>query len=182
MGRNGGEDMSNDGFWDHKAGLYALADAIGIDLVCEPYSFSGSSKRKIDIFEGYSPTVCPTIEKSVISRSAGVVAAQGQLWGNLGFVITVEDKNNLVSFFLYDRSKTPDNKYCAPLSAQEGWSRKRLYYWLEKSVKAVYYRDILEQDWQLHPSGPKKIAIYNDMRDKGHTAREAYMNMWGGLL
>lgn len=160
--------------------LFALADALGMDLQCDPQydTINGTTKRLIELFEGYSPTICPTIEMGRVCQSAGVVAAQGQLWGNLGFVMTVEYTNHLVSLFLYDRSKAPDEK---PLD-NTGWSRRRLYRWLEDSVKAVYYRSVFDDEWYKLDKGPAKIRQYNEARKNQQTAKSAYDLVWGGTL
>lgn len=165
-----------------KPRLFAVADALGMDLKYnrEHSEIHGTTKRKVELFEGYSPTICPTIESSIVCSSAKVVAAQGQIFGNLGFVITCEAYGDLVSLFLYDRSKTPENVDCTPFQ-QWGWSRKRLYFWLEKSVKAVYFRSMFDDEWKRHPCGPKQIAEYNRARDNGAKAKDAYELVWGGV-
>lgn len=172
------EGMSN-GFTDTQTLLYALADLVGMNLLTEKYEIHGSAKRKIDLFEGFSPTICPTVESSCLSASSGVVAIQGQLWGNLGFVATVEDYRNLVTFFLYDRSKAPENKNCTPFQ-ETGWSRKRLYYWLEKSVKGIYARSMF--DTVFTEVNPSRIAKYNEARDKNTPARDAWELVWGDVV
>jgi hypothetical protein len=155
--------------------LFALADALGMDLkVDKEYAtINGTTKRKVDLFEGYSPTICPTIELGRICTSSRVMFSQGQIFGNLGFVCTVEAYGDLVTFMLYDRSKVegdPQN--------DAGWSRRKLYKWLGDAVKAVYYRSMFDDEWRLLDKGPARIREYNEARAKQMSAKEAYDIVW----
>lgn len=157
--------------------LYALADALGIEFhVTNGKKLSGTVKRTLDLFEGYSPTVCVDIERSLISYSWGVVIAQLQLWANLGVVATAESRTGLVTLFIVNRKELDDI-----MLFDESWSRRRLYEYLQHACKAVYYRRLYETEWSKLENGPQKLRDYTTFRQQNMPSKEAYETVWGGI-
>lgn len=157
-----------------KTKLYALADALEMRLVYRDGKIDGQAKSDMELFAGYSPTIISSIEESLVDHTNSVVAVEGQIWGNLGFVCVVEDFANRISFFVIDRSKRPPT--VAPWG--HSWSRKELYAWLEYSCKAVYDRSVFDTEWELLENGPAKLKAYNRAREAGKKAKEAYELVW----
>lgn len=156
--------------------LYPLADALGMALhLSADGVINGSRKTKLDLFEGYCPTVITSIEQSLVDKNWDVIALSGHVWGNLGFVIVLE-KNHL-SFFIIDRSKLVDKQ----MLPSKFWSRKVIYGNIADATKAVYHRSVFDTEWSLLDKGPAKLREYNEMRNKtGGSARAAYDHVWGG--
>lgn len=161
---------------DIKHKLYALADALEIDLSLTETGFEGTTKRVLEIFEGYSPTIITSIEHSLIDSTNDVVGAAGQIWGNVGFVLVVEHIKSRISFFIYDRAKA--DKGMLPFQPDQ-WSRKQLYFWLKDCCKAIYHRSMFDIQWQRVNQGPLRLREYDEERQKGATAKEAYNLVWG---
>lgn len=157
--------------------LYALADALGIEFhVTNGKTLSGTVKRTLDLFEGYSPTVCVDIERSLISYRWEVVIAQLQLWANLGVVATVESRTGLVTLFIVNRKELGE-----AMLFDESWSRRRLYEYLQHACKAVYYRRLYETEWSKLENGPQKLRDYTTFRQQDMPSKEAYETVWGGI-
>lgn len=157
-----------------KPKLFALADALEMHIDIAGHKFTGTRKQVLELFNGYSPTIISSIENTLIDEINEVVAAQGQIWGNVGFVIVVERTRCKVSFFLYDRSKIP-----VGAAWDTNWSRKRLYHWLGGCCVAIYHRSMFDTVWQPLDKGKQRLAAYNQSRDDGVTARHAYEQVWG---
>ena len=156
-----------------KTKLFSLADALEMNLNARDGNITGTTKADIELFEGYSPTIISSIENSLMDYTNQVCAAEGQIWGNLGFVCVVEDTASRISFFVIDRSK---RMKMAPWGTS--WSRKLLYEWLEPCVKAVYDRSVFDTEWELLEGGPARIKKYNEARASGAKAKEAYELVW----
>jgi len=160
--------------------LFALADALDMDLAVDDWAITGARKAVYDLFEGYSPTVVSTITDSLIDESNRVVAVCLQVWGKLGLVMVNESNTQTLSLFVYDRVKVPSSRKCVPWAGF--WSRKMLYYWLEDSCKAIYHRSVYDTEWHKLENGTAKLKEYNASRDHDTlTAKEAYVVMWGEL-
>ena len=157
--------------------LFALADAMEIDLYVEDYAFTGSRKAVLELFEGYSPTIVSNIENSLYSQSSKIVAAQVHVFGNVGVIAVVEEQKHHVSLFVYDRSKAPKGE-----PWDYGWSRRVLYKWLGPCCKAVYHRSMFDKDWHRLEKGLAKLRTYNKQREnKEVSSREADACMWGDI-
>lgn len=159
---------------------YALADAIGTDFATGAQgsnSFAGSRKAVLELFEGYSPTVISGIDNSLYDPGNKVLAVDQHIFGNVGAITIVEGQQSTIHCFIYDRSKRPDNSNCT--AWDNFWSRKRLYFWLESSCKAIYHRSIFDTEWSELEDARNRLKDYNESRDKDKfTSREAYNNMW----
>jgi hypothetical protein len=119
------------------------------------------------------------IDRSLWDGVNYVVAADQHVFGNIGVVTVVEGQQNTIHCFVYDRSKRPENTNCRPwCESGRTWSRKDLYYWLEESVRAIYYRSLYDTRWTLLEQGRKKLEKYNRDRDNGKSAKESYQQMW----
>jgi hypothetical protein len=164
---------------NYKKLLYSLADAIETDLtITSDDHLVGSRTGVLDLFEGYSPVVVSGIKSSLYDTFNLVSAVDQQIFGNVYAVTVVELSKNSAHTFIYDASKTPENSNCTPWE-QNRWSRKRLYYWLEDSVTAIYHRKLHVCDWRKLHNGKKKLSQYNKARDHGFRAKEAYADLWG---
>ena len=158
--------------------LFAAADALDCDLVLKGMGFTGSRKAKLELFEGYSPTIISSVESSLVDEGNKVVAAQVHIFGNIGAVLVVEGQQSHLSLFIYDRSKTLDADDPA---LGKFWSRKDLYNWLGYSIKAIYQRSLFDTKWEQLDNGKQRLAQYNEARQEGtHTSREAYNLIFGG--
>lgn len=157
-----------------KTKLFSLADALEMRLVARDGEINGTVKMDIDLFQDYSPTIISSIEDSLIDYTNQVVAVEGQIWGNLGFVCIVEDTASRISFFVIDRSK----RYKKERAFTNTWSRKYTYEWLAKCCKAVYDRSVFDTEWELLEGGPKKLRDYTNARKDGAKAKEAYELVW----
>lgn len=161
--------------------LFALADAIETDLSTTGTAFTGSRKAVLELFEGYSPTVISSIERSLWDGLNKVVAADQHIFGNVGVVTVVEGQQSTVHCFVYDRSKRPENSNCLPWpNSGCQWSRKDLYFWLEDSCKAIYHRDLWSEEWKKLEGASAKLKLYNYDRDDGVGAKKAYNRLWEG--
>lgn len=164
---------------DMKPLVLALADAIETDFYTGAQgarSFEGSRKAVLELFEGYSPTVISGIDNSLYDPGNAVAAVDQHIFGNVGAITIVEGRQSTIHCFVYDRSKRPDNSNCTPWD--NFWSRKRLYFWLEDSCRAIYQRSIFDTEWKPLEGGRVQLRAYNEARDKGGSSREAYNAMW----
>ena len=160
--------------------MNALADSIATDFTpgaSGANALAGSRKAILELFEGYSPTIISSIDNSLLDPGNDVVAVDQHIFGNVGAVTIVEGRQSTVHCFVYDRSKRPDNTNCTPWD--NFWSRKRLYFWLEDSCKAIYHRSIFDTDWEQLPSASTRLKKYGRDRDNiNKNSRQAYNSMW----
>lgn len=170
---------------------YVIADVLGMDIVLSDETITGSCKRVMEVFEGYSPTVVSEITDSLVDDANGIYGACARIWGNLSVLVVNEQKTQRVTVFVYDRSKAPQHE--SPFGDGRYWSRKCCYAWLGSCCKHIYYRDVWDSEWSTLKAGATKLRKYNNMRKgtklrkyndigKGHSCstREAYTAMWGG--
>lgn len=156
--------------------LFSLADALEIDLqVTHLAELTGSSKKIMEVFEGYSPTVVTSVIDSLVDEHNGVIGVCVQIWGNLNVMCINDSRSQLLSLYVYDRSKIVKGSF--PFDTF--WSRQHTYKFLGSCVKGVYSRSIYDTVWAKLEKGPSALRIYNDMRQKGIDADTAYMAMWG---
>lgn len=159
--------------------LYSLADALEMDLSVDNLGvLQGTRKGVLELFQDYSPTLCSSVCWSCIDKPMGVVAADVHVWGKVGVTIVVEEKLDLISLFVTDRNKVTISKDNFPFDSGH-WSRRRLYEFVEPGLKAVYYRNLIETDWQQLENGVVRLRTYNQMRSKKLASREAFEYMWG---
>lgn len=158
-----------------EAVLYALADAVEINLVMNDKAFSGSRKAVMELFEGYSPTVISSIDEALMDENSETAAVRMQVFGNLGLVVVAENRTSTLSLFVIDRSKAPKE---AAFQKPKSWSRQELYLWLEVCTKAVYSRSLYDTVWAKLPNGIGKLKAYNEDRKAGVKAKEAHTRMW----
>lgn len=154
--------------------LYPIADALAINLVFEGVKVNGSRKAVYDVFEGYSPTVIASVIDSLVDGINDIVAVTVQIWGNLNVMCILDNRQAMISLFVFDRAKIPTD--LAPFG--QFWSRQNTYSWLEGSCKAIYSRPIHDTEWVKLEAGPKKLKDYNEARYKGERAKVAYEAMW----
>lgn len=156
--------------------LYSLADALEIDIARDgPCNLKGSRKSVMEVFEGYSPTVVSSVIDSIVDDAAGMVGVCVQVWGNLCVVCLNDRRAQIISLFVYDRTKATPDTY-----AFSGfWSREECYAFLGPCIKGIYWRSVYDTKWAKLEQGPTLLRLYNDMRKKGTDASTAYMAMWG---
>jgi len=161
--------------------LLSLADAIECDLTQHANErFTGGRKAILELFEGYSPDVVSSITNSLSDGTNHVVAADQHIFGNVGAVTVVEGQQSSIHVFVYDRSKRPDDGSEPWEKFGRTWSRRQLYKWLEPSTKAIYYRDLWQEDWKKLPDGKQRLSSYNYNRERDFGASVAYSEMWTG--
>lgn len=159
-----------------KSMLLALADALEINMKLVGLTeLEGSSKRVMEVFEGYSPTVVSTVLASLVDEHNGVMGVCIQIWGNLNVMCINDRRSQTLTLYVYDRSKVVKDSF--PFSTF--WSRLDTYKFLGPCVKGIYSRSVYDTVWKKLEQGPSRLRLYNDMRHKNTDADTAYMAMWG---
>ncbi len=160
--------------------IYSIADALEIDMRVD-YSQSTrgklSGKRNVvmEVFEGYSPTVVTEVLESQVYDVS--VVATVRIWGNLCLMIINDKYTQMLTLFVYDKSKAPKGK-----PFEKFWSRKHTYKWLDNSIKAIYSRSVFDTKWTKLESGTQRLSSYNYNRKHNISASAAYDEMWHGGL
>lgn len=159
--------------------LTAMADALEIDITPDgPCRIKGSRKAVMEVFEGYSPTVVSSVFDSIIDSSAGIIGVCIQVWGNLNIMCINDRHAQLLTLFVYDRTKV--TKESPPFGAF--WSRRHTYKWLEGCTKGIYSRSIYDTVWTKLESGTQRLSSYNYNRSHDISAGAACDEMWNGGL
>ncbi len=156
---------------NNKEFLFALADALDMDLKLKGFEICGTRKTQLDLFEGYSPNISTSIINSLTDFYNGVIGVHVQVWGNLNIILLLETRYNKIDLFVLDRSKLVDG---FPWTKNQ-WSREACYRFIESGLKAIYTRIIYDNEWTLVEDGPKRMRRYNLMRENGKSASEAHL-------
>jgi len=165
---------------EEKQMLYPLADALDMDFSLVADRLKGNRKTKMDLFEGYSPTIVSTIVRSLTHFSYGVTGILLQVWGNLHIAIINEDKTKQLTLFVLDRAAMKRVNPKTGLFEDNTWSRGDLYRLMEPGLKAVYYRSSYNTEWKKLSNGTQRLKAYNAARRDGHSASAAWDIFWEG--
>lgn len=156
--------------------IYELGDALELDFtVIAKNKLRGERKVYLEVFEGYSPTVVTEVLDSIIDIPVGIVAVCMRIWGNLNIMCINDKKTNILSLYVYDRSKV----FAKSTPWVSRWSREHAYRFLAPCIKGIYWRSVFENTWHKLDKGPTKLHLYNELCKKGAGASAAYITMWG---
>lgn len=156
--------------------LYPLADALEMEFRITKDGLEGTRKTAIELFEGYSPTICSTILESLTDFEYGVIGIYMQIWGNLHVAIINEDQYKQLTLFVVDRSKMAKRVVFPPNTK---WSRKRAYAALGGGTVAIYHRGSYDDDWKRMENAVARLKKYNSDRVENRPARESFNDFWG---
>jgi len=165
---------------EEKHMLYPLADALSMDFSLVEDRLKGNKKTKMDLFEGYSPTIVSSIVRSLTHFSYGVTGVLLQVWGNLHVVLVNEDKTKQLFLFVLDRSKMREAFPKSELFENNKWSRGDLYLLMEPGLKAIYYRSSYNTQWKRLGNDKQRLKAYNAARREGKDATVAWDIFWDG--
>lgn len=163
---------------EEKHMLYPLADALDMDFSLVADRLKGNRKTKMDLFEGYSPTIVSTIVRSLTHFSYGVTGVLVQVWGNLHVAIVNEDNTKQLFLFVLDRSKMKEAYPKSDLFENNEWSRGDMYHLMEPGLKAIYYRSSYNTQWRRLGNDKQRLKAYNVARKGGYDAAAAWDIFW----
>lgn len=126
--------------------VFPLADALEIDLrIVDSKELTGVKSTRLELFEGYSPTVVSTTLESLLDTYTRVAGVYMQIWGNLNIVLIHQEASSLLELFILDRSKLKKNS--GPFHMNQ-WSQDLCHAFIKPGLKAKYFRQTYEVEWQ----------------------------------